>query len=130
SRMLDVVARYADVWNAPILSADEVAERAQVLRARCAGLGRPPVEITWEGPVWIDEDGDKIAQRLARNAASDNPTARRYAQVAVAGTPEQVISKVHAFADAGVTQFVCHFGKTTDLRGTELFARDVMPQFA
>ena len=128
-RMLDVVARYADVWNAPILSADEVAERAQTLRARCEELGRPPVEITWEGPVWIDEDGEKIEARLARNAASDNPTARRYAQVAVAGTPEQVATRVRAFADAGVTQFVCHFGKTTDLRGTELFARAVMPQF-
>ena len=99
------------------------------MRKRCADLGRAPVEITWEGPVWIDEDGDKIEQRLVRNRASDNPTARRYAEVAVAGTPEQVTKKVREFADAGVTHFVCHFGKTTDLRGTELFARAVMPAF-
>jgi alkanesulfonate monooxygenase SsuD/methylene tetrahydromethanopterin reductase-like flavin-dependent oxidoreductase (luciferase family) len=128
-KMLDVIARYADVWNAPILSAPEVAERADKLRARCAELGRPMVEVTWEGPVWIDEDGDKIAARIERNRASDNPTARRYAEVVVGGTPEQVTSRIKEFANAGVTQFVCHFGKTTDLRGTELFARAVMPAF-
>ncbi|MGZ4205947.1 MAG: LLM class flavin-dependent oxidoreductase [Actinomycetota bacterium] len=129
-KMMEVVARYADVWNAPILSAEEVAERADVLRKRCAELGRTPVEITWEGPVWIDEDGAKIEQRLERNRRSDNPVSRRYAEVAVAGTPERVIQRIREFADAGVTQFVCHFGKTTDLRGTELFSRAVMPAFA
>ncbi|MGZ4214266.1 MAG: hypothetical protein ACXVQV_13630, partial [Actinomycetota bacterium] len=61
---------------------------------------------------------------------SDNPVSRRYAEVAVAGTPERVIQRIREFADAGVTQFVCHFGKTTDLRGTELFSRAVMPAFA
>jgi alkanesulfonate monooxygenase SsuD/methylene tetrahydromethanopterin reductase-like flavin-dependent oxidoreductase (luciferase family) len=126
-RMLDVIARHADVWNAPVLPAEEVALRADKLRTLCDG-GRVP-EITYEGPVWIDEDGDKIAARLERNRTSDNQVARTYARTAVAGTPEQVIARIRGYQEAGVTTFIAHFGKTTDLRGLQLFARTVMPAF-
>jgi len=129
-RMMELIARHADVWNAPILSADEVGERAEALRKRCEAEGRSTPEITWEGPVWIDEDGDKIAARIARNLKSENPTARRYAEVVVGGTPEQVTERIKGYERVGVSHLVCHFGKTTDLRGTELFARAVMPAFA
>jgi alkanesulfonate monooxygenase SsuD/methylene tetrahydromethanopterin reductase-like flavin-dependent oxidoreductase (luciferase family) len=123
-RLLEVVARHATAWNAPVLSPDEVAERAAWLKAR-----RPDIEITYEGPVWIDADGDKIAARMARNAQSDNATARRYAQTAIAGTPEQVVARIREYEAAGVTHLVCHFGRTTDLRGTRLFAETVFPSF-
>ncbi len=47
-RMLRLVARYADVWNAdsPVTPA-EVAERGAVLREACAAIGRDPAEIRW-----------------------------------------------------------------------------------
>jgi alkanesulfonate monooxygenase SsuD/methylene tetrahydromethanopterin reductase-like flavin-dependent oxidoreductase (luciferase family) len=123
-KLLDVAARHADAWNAPVLSPDEVATRAAWLRAR-----RPDIEITYEGPVWIDEDAARISERLERNKNSENPIARRYAEVAIAGTPEQVRARVEEYARAGVTHLVAHFGRTQDLRGTELFARAVMPAF-
>lgn len=123
-RLLEVAARHADAWNAPVLSPDEVAARAAWLRER-----RPDIEITYEGPVWIDEDAERVARRVERNARSENPIARRYAEVAIAGTPEQVRARVQEYADAGVTHLVCHFGRTQDVRGTELFARAVMPAF-
>jgi len=123
-KLLEVAARHADAWNAPVLSPEEVAERAGWLRAR-----RPDIEITYEGPVWIDEDGDRISSRVERNRASDNPVARRYAETAIAGTPEQVAARIREYEAAGVTHIVCHFGRTTDLRGTELFSKTVIPQF-
>jgi alkanesulfonate monooxygenase SsuD/methylene tetrahydromethanopterin reductase-like flavin-dependent oxidoreductase (luciferase family) len=126
-RLLEVAARHADVWNAPVLPPEEVALRAETLRKLCDDGPMP--EVTYEGPVWIDTDGDKIAARLERNRDSENPVARTYARTAVAGTPEQVVARIREYEAAGVTTFVGHFGKTTDLRGTELFAREVMPEF-
>jgi len=128
-KLLRLAARYADAWNAPILFPEQVAERAETLRKLCEAEGRPMVEITYEGPVWIDSDGDRIDARIARNAAAENPTQQTYARVAIAGTPERVAARIREYVDAGVTHVVCHFGRTTDLRGTELFAREVIPAF-
>jgi alkanesulfonate monooxygenase SsuD/methylene tetrahydromethanopterin reductase-like flavin-dependent oxidoreductase (luciferase family) len=79
--------------------------------------------------VWIDEDAERIHARIERNAAADNPTQRTYARSAIAGTPAEIIARLREYSVAGVTHVVCHFGRTTDLRGTELFARDVIPAF-
>jgi alkanesulfonate monooxygenase SsuD/methylene tetrahydromethanopterin reductase-like flavin-dependent oxidoreductase (luciferase family) len=128
-KLLRLVARYADAWNAPVLSPEQVAERVETLRKLCEAEDRPMVDVTYEGPVWIDTDAERIEQRLERNRAADNPTQQTYARVAIAGAPEQVAKRVREYVDAGVSHVVCHFGRTTDLRGTELFAREVMPAF-
>ena len=128
-KLLRLVAKYGDAWNAPVLSPEQVAERVETLRKLCEAEDRPMVEVTYEGPVWIDEDGERIRARIERNANAENPTQQTYARTAIAGTPEDVIKRVREYADAGVSHLVCHFGKTTDLRGTELFARSVMPAF-
>ncbi len=63
-RMLDVVARHADVWevNLPPLAA-RVAQADAVLRERCASAGRDPGEI--ERSMWlfarVDEAHDAAA---------------------------------------------------------------------
>jgi F420-dependent oxidoreductase-like protein len=128
-KLLRLAATYADAWNAPVLSAEQVAERVETLRRLCEDEGRTMVDVTYEGPVWIDEDEERIEKRLERNRRAENPTQRTYARVAIAGTPAQVTARLREYADAGVSHVVCHFGRTTDLRGTELFARDVMPAF-
>ena len=129
-KLLKLAARYADAWNAPVLSPEQVAERVETLRKLCETEGRPMVEVTYEGPVWIDEDEERIRSRIERNAAAENPTQRTYARTAIAGTPAQVAARIREYADSGVSHVVCHFGRTTDLRGTELFAREVIPAFA
>ena len=44
-RTLRIAAQYADVWNAPGGSADEIAELSGVLDAHCADVGRDPAAI-------------------------------------------------------------------------------------
>ncbi|MHB8511881.1 MAG: LLM class flavin-dependent oxidoreductase [Actinomycetota bacterium] len=118
--ILRVASKHADAWNAPILSPEEIRERA-------AGLTIP---VTYEGPVWIDEDETRINRRLERNASSENPTLRTYARTAIAGTPKQVIERIREYEQAGVSELVCHFGRTDDHRSTELFAKEVFPAFS
>ena len=129
-KLLRLVARYADAWNAPVLSPEQIADRVETLRKLCEAEDRPMVDVTYEGPVWIDQDEERIAARLERNRNAENPTQQTYARTAIAGTPSQVTARVREYVDAGVSHVVCHFGRTTDLRGTELFAREVVPAFA
>ena len=51
------------------------------------------------------------------------------------GNPEQIIARIRALQDAGIGYFGCNFsfgGMPQDkvLRSMELFAREVMPEFA
>ena len=51
------------------------------------------------------------------------------------GNPEQIVAKIRALQDAGIGYFGCNFsfgGMPQDkvLKSMELFAREVMPEFA
>ena len=46
NRMLGLIARYADVWNA-MLTPDEFRERGARLNEECEKIGRDPSEIRW-----------------------------------------------------------------------------------
>ncbi|MEX2459546.1 MAG: LLM class flavin-dependent oxidoreductase [Actinomycetota bacterium] len=127
SELLKIAARHADAWNAPLLTPHAVAARAARLKRYCDEAGRPMPEVTYYGPVWVDEDGDRVAARVERAKASDNRNARLYGETVVAGTPEQVVPRLQEYAEAGVTHFVCHFGRADVTAGTELFARAVLP---
>ncbi|WP_327400105.1 LLM class flavin-dependent oxidoreductase [Streptomyces sp. NBC_01288] len=65
TRLLRLVAEHADIWNVPgppHNTVEYVAERARVLDAHCAGLGRDPGEITRSVQVLVSYD-DPAATR-------------------------------------------------------------------
>ena len=128
--LLRVAARFADSWNAPLLTPEEVAERAEVLRGFCEAEGRSLPDISYYGPVWVDEDEARMARRLERARASENRNVRLYARVAISGTPEQAMARIREYAAAGVSHFVCHFGRADVTTGTEAFAKTIVPAFA
>ncbi|MGY6021504.1 LLM class flavin-dependent oxidoreductase [Streptomyces spinosirectus] len=73
TRLLRLVAERAGVWNVPgppHNSAECVAERARVLDAHCAELGRDPDEITRSVQVLVSYDG-QAATRAAVAALVD-----------------------------------------------------------
>ena len=47
----------------------------------------------------------------------------------LAGTPEEVIDRVHAYRAVGVTGFIGMYGRVDDLRSTRLVAERVLPAF-
>jgi F420-dependent oxidoreductase-like protein len=62
-KTLRVIARHADVWNAPGGEPDEVARLAGVLDRHCADIGRDPAEI--RRSVQIRYTGDDALLRSA-----------------------------------------------------------------
>jgi F420-dependent oxidoreductase-like protein len=65
-KTLRVIARHADVWNAPGGEPDEVARLSGILDAHCADIGRDPAEI--RRSVQVRYAGDDEA--LLRSAAA------------------------------------------------------------
>jgi alkanesulfonate monooxygenase SsuD/methylene tetrahydromethanopterin reductase-like flavin-dependent oxidoreductase (luciferase family) len=57
-RMLRIVAKHADQWNAPSLTVppEQFAELTQLLDERCAQVGRDPVEIVRSVQIFVFPD--------------------------------------------------------------------------
>jgi F420-dependent oxidoreductase-like protein len=68
-KTLRVIARHADVWNAPGGEPDEVARLAGILDAHCAEIGRDPAEI--RRSVQIRYAGDDDALLAAASAFAE-----------------------------------------------------------
>jgi alkanesulfonate monooxygenase SsuD/methylene tetrahydromethanopterin reductase-like flavin-dependent oxidoreductase (luciferase family) len=47
----------------------------------------------------------------------------------LAGTPDEVIDRIHAYREVGVTGFIGMYGRVDDTRSTRLVAERVMPAF-
>jgi alkanesulfonate monooxygenase SsuD/methylene tetrahydromethanopterin reductase-like flavin-dependent oxidoreductase (luciferase family) len=95
-RMLGVVARYADTWNA-WGRADVIADRAAVLDAECSALGRDPASIQRScQALWFMTGDEARADELI--AASPTP--------AIGGSAARLAEAVSAWRDAGVDEVI------------------------
>jgi F420-dependent oxidoreductase-like protein len=93
-KTLRVIARHADVWNAPGGEPDEVARLAGVLDAHCADVGRDPAEIRRSVQIRYAGDGEA----LLRTAAAF--VERNVRDLIVIVSPGQ--ARAHAEAVAGL----------------------------
>jgi F420-dependent oxidoreductase-like protein len=128
--LLRIVARHADMWNCAGTPA-ELAHKIDVLRRHCAAEGRQleAIERTWFGQVIIDADAARARTRLERMATAWGMSPEQMAARSLAGTPEEVIERVHAYRKVGVTGFIGMYGRVDDLRSTRLMAERVLPAF-
>jgi F420-dependent oxidoreductase-like protein len=128
--LLRLVARHADVWNNGG-SLDDFGHKLDVLRRHCATERRDydAIEKSWFGNVIVDADAARAQARLERTAAAWGMTTEQMAARALAGTPEQVVDRVRAYVQLGVTHFIGMYGRVEDLRGARLMAERVLPAF-
>lgn len=129
-KTLRLVAKYADKWNNGA-SPEEFVHKIKILKEHCDQVGRnvDEIEKTWFGHIIIDEDGDRLKSRVESRAKGVNLSVEEFSQRRIVGTPEQVIARINDYVEAGVTHFIFMFGRVSDLRNTQLFARTVMPAF-
>jgi alkanesulfonate monooxygenase SsuD/methylene tetrahydromethanopterin reductase-like flavin-dependent oxidoreductase (luciferase family) len=128
--LLRLVARHADLWNGPGEPA-ELKHKIAVLRDHCAREGRSldAIERTWFGQVIMDADPARARNRLERVAAAWGMSPEAMAARSLAGTPDEVIERIHAYREVGVTGFIGMYGRVEDTRSTRLFAERVIPSF-
>jgi alkanesulfonate monooxygenase SsuD/methylene tetrahydromethanopterin reductase-like flavin-dependent oxidoreductase (luciferase family) len=64
-RALRVVARHADLWNAPVRTGEEFRHKSAVLDGHCAQIGRDPTEITRQVQLIVSLSNVDLARREA-----------------------------------------------------------------
>jgi alkanesulfonate monooxygenase SsuD/methylene tetrahydromethanopterin reductase-like flavin-dependent oxidoreductase (luciferase family) len=141
-RMLRIVARYADEWDAPgITSPTAYRARRERLATYCHEINRDPREIRRcvSTAYLIGHDAKElrwrgeVMQQLISGLAAHDPGAVPHilrAEGWLVGTPDQIISQLQALADEGVERVMFQHNDQTDFAALELLARDVMPAVA
>jgi alkanesulfonate monooxygenase SsuD/methylene tetrahydromethanopterin reductase-like flavin-dependent oxidoreductase (luciferase family) len=100
-RMLRLVARYADRWNAawygPPEEAHELDARVARLREACEAEGRDLATLTLTAGVFV------FFPELARDGDEEPP------DTAMRGTPEEVARMLAGYAQHGIDELIAHF---------------------
>src|SRR5579875_323777 len=93
-RMLGIVARYADEWNAWAMP-ELLAHKLSVLREHCGRAGRDPAEIhvSTQALVYVHTGGAR-------------PELRGNARAEIAGTPAELAEIMARYRDAGAQEFI------------------------
>jgi alkanesulfonate monooxygenase SsuD/methylene tetrahydromethanopterin reductase-like flavin-dependent oxidoreductase (luciferase family) len=114
TRMLNLVARRADGWNASWLSPEEYRHRLDVLLQECRKVGRDPAEVqrSWFGRCVC------VASKQEAGALEGR---------GLVGTPEQIIEQLQAYIELGIHRFMLGSRSLADMTTVELLAKEVLP---
>ena len=114
TRMLQLVARYADGWNAAWLSPEEYRQRLGVLEQECQKVGRDPAEVqrSWFGRCVC------VASKQEAGALEGR---------GLLGTPDQIIEQLQGYVELGIHRFMLGSRSLSDMTTVELLAREVLP---
>lgn len=141
-RMLRVVARYADEWDAPGITSPPVYRaRRERLYTYCRDINRDPDEIRRcvSTAYLIGHDAaalrrrGAVMQQLIPSLASLDPVAVPEVLRTdgwIVGTPDQIVVQLRALADEGVERVMLQHNDPTDFEALELMAYEVMPAVA
>jgi alkanesulfonate monooxygenase SsuD/methylene tetrahydromethanopterin reductase-like flavin-dependent oxidoreductase (luciferase family) len=118
-RMLRVVARHADWWNADRANIDDYRRQVEECERACQELGRDPASLrrTWFGECIC---APTEAALKVSNAANGN------CAYSFTGTADQVVEQMQPFIDLGVDYFMLE-NKSCDLTTLELLVSKVIP---
>ncbi len=141
-RTLPLVARYAGIWNSVGLSPALFAERSARLDELLRAAGRQPrdVQRTLMAPVLCWRNAQELEARAQQLRSTYQAVAglstdalvesMRTNSSAIAGTPEQVVEQLQAYASAGVEELMIQWISLDDMEGIAVIAEDVLPHFA
>jgi alkanesulfonate monooxygenase SsuD/methylene tetrahydromethanopterin reductase-like flavin-dependent oxidoreductase (luciferase family) len=127
---LDLVARFADVWNVPTYALADWEARTKTLEERCAIAGRDSTSILRSlESVLVIASTNSLDEAVAR-------AQRRYGEPGwglhaggLIGTPDAIASRVAALRDQGIGLLVFFPADRGAGDMVDLFAQEVMPQF-
>jgi len=135
SRMLKVIAEYADAWTVSSLylpTPDEYQQLKEALNECCRQIDRDPNQIRGALGVGcvIAEDENTVREKVRKftpmSIAVKNYSAQ---QMRLEGTSEQLVEKLRLYTGVGVTCFVMNFPDISTYEPIALFSEKVMPAF-
>ena len=129
-----LAARWADEYNTPFASVDEIRERGARLRAACEAVGREPIPLSLMTGVIVGLDREEVHEKAAALAGfRDDGFAdvnTLIAETRLVGTVEEVAEQLLAYREAGVHRVMLQHLLHTDLGTVELIGRKLAPLVA
>lgn len=130
-RTLPLIAKYASMWNIPMLTPDQIRAKNQVLERLCQEIQRDCDEIERSilTPVYIRTDPAEVQSLLERIAGLRNIPVEQARKMILAGTPEEIRGQLKAYIEVGVSHFIINLRRPGlyDRDGVRTFATEVMP---
>lgn len=125
---LRVVAKHADEWNA-FGSPEDFRRKLAILQEHCRAVGRDhnAIEISVGTPLALTTDPAQAEGLVKDIARRRNANPEELKGGMLWGTPDQVISRVHAYREVGVTHIILSLRAPYDPKAIELFGREVIP---
>ena len=123
-----LAATYAAEFNLPFSSVEATAEQYGRVRAACEAQGRDPKTLRLSAAqVVCCGSGEREVERRAANIGRQADELREHG---AAGTPDEVVACLEAFAAIGAETVYLQVLDLADLEHLDLIAAEVMPRVA
>ena len=123
-----LAARFADEFNLSFVPLYATELQFQRVRQACERAGRDPASLRMS--VGQTVCCGRNEAELAKRAANIDREPGELRESAVAGTPEEVVTRLRAFGDLGAERFYLQILDVDDLDHLALLAEEVMPHLA
>jgi F420-dependent oxidoreductase-like protein len=127
-KLLKVTAKYADRFDWASLPIGTYKEKLEALEKQCRAVGRDFGEVArscWPaGQIIVTQDQKEVNRMIAKLKPEGTPL-DEYRKGTFAGTPDECIEILQAYADLGVTYFMLFFADLPNTDGLRVFAEEV-----
>jgi F420-dependent oxidoreductase-like protein len=124
-RTLPLAARYADEWNAVLVTPERFIELNARLDELLREAGRPPEQV--RRTLMTRVVFGRVAADVERKLAGESADELR-AEGAIVGTAPEVTEQLGSLEEAGVQRVMLQWLETDDIDGLEAMAQSVLPQ--
>lgn len=121
-----LAARFADEFNVPFASVGDVETQFGRVRAAVDEAGRAADSMTYSAALVVCVGSDEA--EVERRAAAIGREKDELRENGVAGTPEEAVAKLQAYAAIGVERVYLQVLDLADLDHLRLVAAEVMPR--
>lgn len=134
-RSAALAARWADEYNVHGRTPEQIGEVRDRLDAACEAIGRDPATLRRSLMITtlVGEDRAALRDRVARlfERSGDDRDLDAYVDrpdpTDLMGTPERVVERLAAYAEAGIGRVLFQYLLHDDLEGLALIGREVIP---
>ena len=140
-RSAALAARFADEYNTPFPTLDQIAERKGRIGEACERAGRGPIPVSIMTGVVLGADAAELRDRAGRLASRNLLSRVRGDDDAdafladppagwVVGTIDDAVQQLMALREAGVSRVMCQHLLHDDLEAVALLGDEVAPRLA
>jgi F420-dependent oxidoreductase-like protein len=133
-RSARLAARFADEYNTPFPTLDDIRERRARIAEACERAGREPIPFSVMTGVIVGADADDLRDRVRRVAEKQGADAEALLSEPppawVVGTVEAAAEQFAALRDAGVSRVMCQHLLHEDLDAVAVLGDELAPRLA